>query len=103
MEESLGTAWRKIAITPEQALACATTCATITRKIAEQRAKVVEDLLTALSGIETVEERDLLLMVWYNKTELRQRFLALMEEKQPLYASAVQEKAPQLVLVASKS
>ncbi|WAQ85892.1 hypothetical protein PtA15_6A521 [Puccinia triticina] len=84
LEEALDTAWRNVVLTPEQALARATACATLTRKIADLRALVADKLLTAVSGIETVEERELLMKIWYNKTELRQNFLALLQEKQPL-------------------
>ncbi|KAA1083337.1 hypothetical protein PGTUg99_029010 [Puccinia graminis f. sp. tritici] len=89
LEEALDTAWRNVTLTPEQALARATTCATLTRKIAEQRTLIGEALMTAVSeieqgGVETEEERDLLMMILYSKTELRQKFLALLEEKQPL-------------------
>ncbi|EFP85189.2 uncharacterized protein PGTG_11358 [Puccinia graminis f. sp. tritici CRL 75-36-700-3] len=89
LEEALDTAWRNVTLTPEQALARATTCATLTRKIAEQRTLIGEALMTAVSeieqgGVETEQERDLLMMILYNKTELRQKFLALLEEKQPL-------------------
>ncbi|WAQ91297.1 hypothetical protein PtA15_14A179 [Puccinia triticina] len=84
LEEALDTAWRNVVLTPEQALARATACATLTRKIADLRALVGDKLLTAVSGIETVEEQELLMKIWYNKTELRQNFLALLQEKQPL-------------------
>ncbi|EFP76611.2 uncharacterized protein PGTG_02072 [Puccinia graminis f. sp. tritici CRL 75-36-700-3] len=89
LEEALDTAWRNITLTPEQALARARTCATLTQKIANQRALIGEEVITAVSGIEqsgieTAEERDLLMMIWYNKSELRKKFLALLEEKQPL-------------------
>ncbi|OAV85642.1 hypothetical protein PTTG_30373, partial [Puccinia triticina 1-1 BBBD Race 1] len=84
LKEALDTAWRNVVLTPEQALARATACATLTRKIADLRALVGDKLLTAVSGIETVEEQELLMKIWYNKTELRQKFLALLQEKQPL-------------------
>ncbi|WAR56768.1 hypothetical protein PtB15_7B618 [Puccinia triticina] len=85
LKEALDTAWRNVVLTPEQALARATACATLTRKIADLRALVGDKLLTAVSGIETVEEQELLMKIWYNKTELRQKFLALLQEKQPLH------------------
>jgi hypothetical protein len=46
---------RNIPITPEESFAHATAWATLTQRIATQRAKVGEDLLTAVSGIETSE------------------------------------------------
>ncbi|KAA1104063.1 hypothetical protein PGT21_009222 [Puccinia graminis f. sp. tritici] len=82
LQDELDEAWERLTPTVAQAIARANTCSDIADQILRKRVamgadQIIEDL--------TRDQSDLLWMVWHSKTELRQRFLALVEEKQPLF------------------
>ncbi|WAR61378.1 hypothetical protein PtB15_12B63 [Puccinia triticina] len=81
MEEELNDAWSAIAMTPEQALTRARSCATLARKLEAQRRLAPPN---SENSNLTASNQDKLSKVWFAKTELRRSFLALVEEKQPL-------------------
>ncbi|WAQ85421.1 hypothetical protein PtA15_6A49 [Puccinia triticina] len=80
LEQDLIEAWEEIR-TPEEALARLRFLQEIQSKIDQQRERVgVEEVLAGV----TAETQSQFLKVWWAKTELRQKFLALVEEKRPL-------------------
>ncbi|OAV96540.1 hypothetical protein PTTG_26331 [Puccinia triticina 1-1 BBBD Race 1] len=81
LQDKLDAAWGTTALTPQQALARATACSTLTEQIRTVRERLGTYYLTDRM---TQEESELLVKVWHTKTEVRRRFLALIEEKQPL-------------------
>ncbi|OAV87083.1 hypothetical protein PTTG_29580 [Puccinia triticina 1-1 BBBD Race 1] len=81
MEEELNDTWSAIAMTPEQALTRARSCATLARKLEAQRRLAPPN---SENSNLTASNQDKLSKVWFAKTELRRSFLALVEEKQPL-------------------
>ncbi|KAA1075235.1 hypothetical protein PGT21_031896 [Puccinia graminis f. sp. tritici] len=83
LEEDLNTAWDILPLTPEDALARVTTISDIQAQIEQQRQRVGANQV--LEGVSRAHEA-LFLKVWWAKTDLRRKYLALLEEKRPLDA-----------------
>ncbi|PLW12634.1 hypothetical protein PCASD_16209, partial [Puccinia coronata f. sp. avenae] len=81
LEDQLESEWSAASLNVAEAIARARVVSSLTAEIEEQRRKVgnVMHLLNM-----TEPEKDQLLKIWHTKTELRQKFLALIEEKRPL-------------------
>lgn len=82
LEQDLIEEWEEIR-SPEESLACVRSMREIQLKIEQQRQRIGANEL--LAGL-TPESESLFLKVWWAKTNLRQKFLALLEEKRPLDA-----------------
>ncbi|WAR60036.1 hypothetical protein PtB15_11B678 [Puccinia triticina] len=81
LEEQLEQEWSREGLSVAQGLARANVVSRITENILTQRAKVGDP--TMLQNL-TVPQQDKLLQIWYLKTDLRHKFLALIKEKRPL-------------------
>ncbi|KAA1115109.1 hypothetical protein PGT21_031637 [Puccinia graminis f. sp. tritici] len=83
LEEDLNKAWENIPQTSEDALARVITICDIQNKIEQQRQRIGEGQI--LEGVNH-EHETLFLKVWWAKTDLRRKYMALLEEKRPLDA-----------------
>ncbi|WAQ87974.1 hypothetical protein PtA15_9A99 [Puccinia triticina] len=81
LEEQLETEWSREGLSPAQGIARARIVSRLSDQILEQRTKVGDP--TMLENL-SVPEHDKMLKIWYLKTDLRHKFLALIEEKKPL-------------------
>ncbi|OAV94426.1 hypothetical protein PTTG_26958 [Puccinia triticina 1-1 BBBD Race 1] len=81
MEDQLEAEWSADTFNLAEAIHRARLVSKLSQDIEVQRAKVGDPLF--LINL-TQTERDQLLKIWHAKTEMRQRFLALVEEKAPL-------------------
>ncbi|WAQ93113.1 hypothetical protein PtA15_18A171 [Puccinia triticina] len=82
LQDDLDEAWGRTTHTIAQAIARSNSCGNIADQIARHRLAIGADQII---GDLTRDQSDLLWKVWHSKTELRQRFLGLVEEKQPLF------------------
>ncbi|OAV88072.1 hypothetical protein PTTG_29162 [Puccinia triticina 1-1 BBBD Race 1] len=81
LEEQLETKWSCENLSPAQGIARARIVSCLSDQILEQRTRVGDP--TMLENL-TVPEHDKMLKIWYLKTDLCHKFLALIEEKNPL-------------------
>ncbi|PLW11649.1 hypothetical protein PCANC_21650 [Puccinia coronata f. sp. avenae] len=81
LQEQLETEWSVELLNTSQAIARAATVSKLGTEIAEQRARVGDDILF---HDLSVEENDRLLEIWYLKSQIRHKFLAMIQEKRPL-------------------
>ncbi|OAV96733.1 hypothetical protein PTTG_07681 [Puccinia triticina 1-1 BBBD Race 1] len=81
LEEQLEAEWSREGLSAAQVVAQANIASRLSDQILEQQTKVGDP--TILENL-TVPQQDLLLKIWYLKTDLCRKFLALIEEKQPL-------------------
>jgi hypothetical protein len=70
--------------TPEDTLARVTSIADIQSQIEQQRQRIGQH--PVMEGFISKDQEKLFLKVWWAKTELRRKHLALLEEKRPLDA-----------------
>ncbi|KAI7956460.1 hypothetical protein MJO28_003555 [Puccinia striiformis f. sp. tritici] len=81
LQEELDASLRRVATSTEQAISRAHACANIAIQIRNQRITIgAHALIDNLNSVQS----DLLWKVWYSKINIRQQFLALAEERQPL-------------------
>ncbi|EFP88052.2 uncharacterized protein PGTG_13856 [Puccinia graminis f. sp. tritici CRL 75-36-700-3] len=83
LEEDLNAAWGNLPLTPEDTLARVNTISDIQAQIEQQRQRVGANQV--VEGVSRSHET-LFLKVWWAKTDLRRKYLALLEEKRPLDA-----------------
>ncbi|WAQ84054.1 hypothetical protein PtA15_4A505 [Puccinia triticina] len=83
LEEDLNAAWETIPNTPEDTLARVNRISETRAKVEQQRQRIGADQI--LEGVTRAHE-GLFLKVWWAKTDLRRKYLALLEEKRPLDA-----------------
>ncbi|OAV95762.1 hypothetical protein PTTG_26579 [Puccinia triticina 1-1 BBBD Race 1] len=82
LQDDLDAAWQRATHTVAQAIVRANTCSDIAKQIVTQQIAIgANQLIDDL----TRDQSDLLWKFWHSKTELRQRFLGLVEEKEPLF------------------
>ncbi|PLW34088.1 hypothetical protein PCASD_13099 [Puccinia coronata f. sp. avenae] len=81
LEDELEEEWSQDSLTPNQAIAQARIVSQLSASVAAQREKV-GDVMILLNL--TASQQDDLLKIWHSKTKIRQKFLGLIEEKQPL-------------------
>ncbi|PLW05637.1 hypothetical protein PCASD_26272, partial [Puccinia coronata f. sp. avenae] len=81
LETQLESKWSVESISSTQAIARAQIVSNLLIQITEQREKV-GNAMVLLNLTST--EKDELLMIWHAKNEIRQKYLALIEEKEPL-------------------
>ncbi|PLW42937.1 hypothetical protein PCASD_04711 [Puccinia coronata f. sp. avenae] len=81
LEDQLEAEWSVESLLAVQAVACARIASTLSSQIAAQREKV-GDVMVLLNLTDSAKDK--LLKIWHSKNEIRQKFLGLIEEKEPL-------------------